>query len=336
MPARRRTSSRPAAANGAAATTDARPLAGKVAIVAGATRGAGRGIARMLGEAGATVYCTGRSSREQPRTHAHHYAARPETIEETAELVTQAGGQGIPVRVDHGDDAEVTALFARVVKEQRRVDVVVNVLTGPEVKQWQPMWKLPLDQGRAMVDAWVWPHVVTCRHAAKQMARQKSGLIVEVAEGETIDYRGQFYWDLAVTAIKRLAYALAHELKPLGASAVAVTPGFMRTEAILEHFGTTEERWREAAEANAEAKGYGFAGSETPCFVGRAVAALAADPNVARKSGGVYGSWELADEYGFTDVDGARPHWGRYGKENFPHIFAAPPVTPVQWQVRAT
>ncbi|HYE96010.1 MAG TPA: SDR family NAD(P)-dependent oxidoreductase, partial [Rubricoccaceae bacterium] len=234
-------------------------LEGKVAVVAGATRGAGRGIARMLGEAGATVYCTGRSSRTQPNTSDHHYAGRPETIEETAALVDAAGGTGLAVRVDHREEAEVEALFKRVAKEQKRLDVLVNVLTGAPVHDlgWKPFWKLAVAEGRAVFDGWVWPHVMTCRHAVPLMVKQKSGLVVEIIEQDALRYHGQFYFDLFETALKRLALALAEEGAPHGVSALAITPGFMRTEAILEHFQTTEATWREAAETNAEAKRFG-------------------------------------------------------------------------------
>lgn len=308
-------------------------LRGRVALVAGATRGAGRGIARMLGEAGATVYCTGRSSRGKPNTSNHHYAGRPETIEETAEMVTAAGGAGIPMRVDHTVEAEVAALFKRVAREKKRLDVLVNILTGPPVTSWSAFWKVPLDKGRAMVEGWVWPHVVTCWHAAPLMVKQRSGLIVEIVEQDGLAYHGQFFFDWFEVSLKRFAYSLAEELAPHGASAVAITPGFMRTEAILEQFGVTEANWRDAAENNAQAKSYGFAGSETPCFVGRAVAALVADPNAARKSGGIYSSWELSEEYGFTDVDDSRPNMGRYMAEHFPKLVKGSPRTGLHWQV---
>jgi NAD(P)-dependent dehydrogenase (short-subunit alcohol dehydrogenase family) len=283
-------------------------LAGKVAVVAGATRGAGRGIARMLGEAGATVYCTGRSSRTQPNTSRHHAAGRPETIEETAEMVTAAGGRGIAVRVDHTVEAEIAALFERVRKEQRRLDVLVNVITGQSVESWSSFWKQSVADGRAIVDSWIWPHVMTCRHAVPLMVAGKSGLVVEIVEQDAIGYHGTFYFDMFETALKRLAFAIAEEGAAKGVSAVAITPGFMRTESILDKFGVTESNWREAAEKNAEAKRFGFKDSETPCFVGRAVAALAADPTVRRWSGGVYHSFGLSQEYGFTDLDGRQPN----------------------------
>ncbi|HEX5725105.1 MAG TPA: SDR family NAD(P)-dependent oxidoreductase [Longimicrobiaceae bacterium] len=316
----------------APAPTDVRPLAGRVAVVAGATRGAGRGVARMLGEAGATVYCSGRSARGRPST-GHAYSGRPETIEETAELVEAAGGVGIAVRTDHTVEAEVAALFERVKREQGRLDVLVNILTGPAVAEWKPFWKLPLAEGRRMLDGWVWPHVVTCWHAAPLMVKHRSGLIVEVVEHQTIGYHGQLFYDLAVVSLKRLAYDLAEEMAKHGVTALAVAPGFMRTEAILEGFGVTEANWREAAEKNAQARGFGFEASETPCFVGRAVAALAADPAVARKSGGIYSSWDLSEEYGFSDVNGERPHWWRYFSKRFPHLANGKPATGRIWEV---
>ena len=307
-------------------------LEGQVALVAGATRGAGRGIARMLGEAGATVYCTGRSSRTQPNTTGHHYAGRPETIEETAELVTAAGGVGIPVRVDHNVERDVAALFARVRRERKRLDVLVNILTGRPVASWSAFWKQPLDGGRALVDSWIWPHIVTAWHAAQIMAKQKSGLIVEVVEQPGIQYHGQFFFDLMEASLKRIAYGLAVELAPHQATALAVTPGFMRTEAILEGFGVTEATWRDAIE-HPKARGFGWAGSETPCFIGRGVAALAADSSILSKGGGLFGSWALADEYGFTDIDGAQPHWGRYAHKHIPQIFHAASPTPFEWRL---
>jgi len=309
-------------------------LTGHVAVVAGATRGAGRGIARMLGEAGATVYCTGRSSRTQPNTSAHIHAGRRETIEETAELVTAAGGTGIAVRVDHTNDDEVAALFARVQREQQRLDVLVNILTHQPVKAWKSLWKLPLADSRTFVDGWLWPHIVTCRHAAEMMVKRKSGLLVEIVEQEGIGYHGQFFFDLMEIGLKRLSFALAHELAPKGVAAVAIAPGFMRTEAILDEFGATEATWRDAAENNPKAKSFGFISSETPCFVGRGVAALAADPDRMRKSGGIFSSWSLAEEYGLTDLDGTRPNMPQYMNEHFPHLVSAKPPTSFEWLLR--
>lgn len=307
------------------------PLAGRIAVVAGATRGSGRGTARMLGEAGATVYCTGRNSRDA-RTDKGYYAGRPETIEETAELVDAAGGVGIPVRVDHAVESEVAALFRRVKREHGRIDILVDVLGGEVVMGFGKLWKIEYETGRALFESWVWPHVLTCRHAAPLMA--KGGLLVEMVEGHTLGgYRGHFYFDLILTSLKRLAYAMAEELGPKGVTSIALTPGFMRTEGILDHFGATESNWREVAETNASAKQFGFAGSETPCFVGRGVAAIAADPAKARWSGGVYGSWQMSEEYGFSDVDGSRPHWGRFFQEGYPEMVNGKTASGRKWEL---
>ncbi len=310
-----------------------KPLEGRVAVVAGATRGAGRGIARMLGEAGATVYCTGRSSRTRPNTSAHHYAGRPETIEETAEMVEAAGGRGIPVRVDHTVEKEIAAFFRRVRKEQGRLDLLVNVLTGRPVKSWGTFWKLDVADGLDQLGGWLAPHAMTLRHAAPLMIAGKSGLIVEIVEQHTLGHHGQFWFDLYEIALKRLAYAAAEELAPHNVAAVAITPGFMRTEAILEQFGVTEANWRDAVN-DPVAKGYGWAGSETPCFIGRAIAALAADPVALTRSGGIYSSWGLSDEYGFSDVSGERPHLWRYWEREFPHLTSGKPATGKIWEVR--
>jgi NAD(P)-dependent dehydrogenase (short-subunit alcohol dehydrogenase family) len=284
-----------------------KPLSRRVAVVAGGTRGAGRGIARMLGEAGATVYCTGRSSRARPNLSNHVNAGRPETIEETAELVTADGGTGIPVRVDHTDDDEVAALFERVRREQDRLDVLAVVMTGQPAS-----WKTFLDEGpaagRTFVESWIWPHIVTAWHAAKLMVQHRSGLIVELVEQENVGYHGAFYFDMMETLLKRLVFALANDLGKHGVAAVAVGPGFMRTEAILEGFGVSETNWRDALK-NPRAAAFGLGGSETPCFVGRAVACLAADPDIGRKNGGIYTARSLSEEYGFTDIDGTRPDY---------------------------
>jgi NAD(P)-dependent dehydrogenase (short-subunit alcohol dehydrogenase family) len=307
-------------------------LEGRVAVVAGATRGAGRGIACMLGEAGAIVYCTGRNSRERPNTEPP-FAGRPETIEETAEMVTARGGVGIPARTDHLDSGQVEALFKRVEKEQGRLDVLVNDISEGETHEWKPFWKLSLDKGLRALNRGVHTHIITTRHAAPLMVKQKRGLIVEIGDGDALYYRGNLFYDLVKVNTSRLAYAWAEELRPHGVAALAVTPGFMRIEAVLEHFGATEENWREVAEKSSAARGMGFAGSESPYFVGRAIAALAADPNVLEKSGGLYGSWTLAKEYGFTDVNGERPDWWSYFSDNFPQMVNAVPNTGFRWRL---
>lgn len=280
-------------------------LDGRVAVVAGATRGAGRGIARMLGAAGATVYCTGRSSRAHPQPPGHVHAGRPETIEETAEMVADEGGKGIPVRVDHTAEGQVAALFEQVAREHGRLDVLAIATTG-QPASWEGFLREAPADGKAFVDSWTWPHVVTAWHGAQLMARRRAGLIVVLVEGDTVTYHGAFHFDLMETLLKRLVFGLAHDLGKSGITAVAVAPGFMRTEAILDEYGVGESNWRDAL-ANPRAAAMGWGGSETPCFTGRAVAALAADPDVARKNGGIFTARVLSEEYGFRDVDGSRP-----------------------------
>src|ERR1051325_8689438 len=279
-----------------------KPLTGKIAVVAGATRGAGRGIARMLGEAGATVYCSGRSVTGQPAT-----GTRPETIDQTAALVTAAGGRGIAVRTDHLQADQVEALFARVKQESGRLDILVNdIWGGDDLTEWgTPFWKLDPAKGFAILDSAIKTHILTSRFGVPLMVEQTSGLVVEVTDGDHSGYRGVLYYDLAKMAAIRLAYDMSEELASKGVTALAVTPGFLRSEAMLERFEVSEANGRDA-------RVQGFEASETPCFVGRAVAALAADPNVHQKTGGAYASWTLSDEYGFIDIDGGRPHWGRY------------------------
>ncbi|MXY30667.1 MAG: SDR family NAD(P)-dependent oxidoreductase [Gammaproteobacteria bacterium] len=280
------------------------PLQGQVAVVAGATRGAGRGIARILGAAGATVYCTGRSVKGRPAT-----PGRPETLEETAELVTAEGGRGIAVRADHTVESEVEQLFARISAETGRLDVLVNDIWGGDaLTEWgTPFWELSTAKGMELLERAVHTHIITSRHGVPLMVERNAGLIVEVTDGDTFGYRGNLFYDLAKNAVVRLAYAMASDLRAHNVTALAVTPGFLRSEAVLDHFGVKESNWREAIE-----KDEYFSESETPCFVGRAIAALAADPDVARKSGGLYSSWELAKEYGFTDIDGRRPDWSSF------------------------
>lgn len=284
------------------------PLKGKIAVVAGGTRGAGRAIAVKLGEAGATVYVTGRSVRGTPSP-----LGRPETIEETAALVDAAGGQGIPVRVDHTDEDQVRALFERIRSEQDgRLDILVNDVWGGEkyVVWGQPFWEASLDIGLFLQRQAVHSHLITSYYAAPLMIHRQQGLIVEVTDGVGYHYRGHLYYSLAKIGVTHLAQAMAAELKPHGVAAVSITPGFLRSEEMLDHFGVTESNWQDAA-----GKDIHFLQSETPYFVGQAVASLAADPNVLQKSGQLLSSWTLSEEYGFADVDGRRPNWGRYAAE---------------------
>lgn len=280
----------------------ARPLEGRVAVVAGATRGAGRGIARALGEAGALVYCTGRSARGAPPAT----PGRPETIDGTAERIAAEGGRAVAVRVDHTREEEVAALATRVRDEAGRLDVLVNDIWGgdPWIHWDERFWELDLANASALVERAVLTHLVTARHLAPLMIEQDHGLIVEVTDGHHPGYRCQILYDLVKSAVVRLAYGMAMELARTGVTALAVTPGFLRSEAVLDHLGVTEESWRDAI-----AKDPFFAESETPSFVGRAVAALAADPGVRAKAGLTYFAADLAEEYGFTDVDGRRPRF---------------------------
>lgn len=287
-------------------TSDKQPLTGKVALVAGGTRGGGRGIAVELGAAGAIVYVTGRSS-----TSGRSDLDRPETIEETAEQVTAAGGTGIPVRTDHSSPQQVGALADRIAREQNgRLDILVNsVWGGDPLTDWErPLWEQNLETGLRLLRQAVETHVITSRFALPLMVARKSGLVVEITDGNTARYRGSFFYDLAKSAVIRLAVAQSAELKPHGVAAVAITPGFLRSEAVLEHFGVTEANWHEAA-----VKDPNFAHSESPAYLGRAVAALAADPGIMARTGRALATWSLYEEYGFTDTDGRQPdfaaHW---------------------------
>jgi NAD(P)-dependent dehydrogenase (short-subunit alcohol dehydrogenase family) len=286
-----------------------RQLAGTVALVTGATRGAGRGTAVALGQAGATVYCTGRSTRERRSEY-----DRPETIEETAELVTAAGGTGIAVAVDHLEADQVRDLVGRIDAESGRLDVLVNDIWGGELLfEWnKPVWEHDLEQGLRLLRLAVDTHLITSHFALPLLIRKPGGLVVEMTDG-TLDYNAERYrvsafYDLAKTAVIRLAFAQGAELAPYGGTAVALTPGWMRSEMMLDNYGVTEANWHEGAAINPH-----FAAiSETPRFVGRAVAALASDPDVHRRNGGSFSSGGLAREYGFTDLDGSQPDCWRY------------------------
>ncbi|MCX4524602.1 MULTISPECIES: SDR family oxidoreductase [unclassified Streptomyces] len=285
-----------------------RTLEGKVALVAGATRGAGRGIAVQLGARGATVYVSGRSTRGRRSEY-----DRPETIEETAELVTAAGGHGIAVVADHLVPAEVEALVRRIEEEQGRLHVLVNDIWGGEqLFEWEStVWEHDLDNGLRLLRLAVETHAITSHYAVPLLLREPGGLVVEMTDGTTAyntdHYRVSFFYDIAKSSVLRMAFALGHELGPRGGTAVALTPGWLRSEMMLDNYRVTEANWRDALEKSPH-----FAISETPSYVGRAVAALAADPDVSRWNGQSLSSGQLSGVYGFTDLDGSRPDAWRY------------------------
>lgn len=297
-------------------TTEAAPLAGQVALVAGATRGAGRGIAHALAEAGAFVYCTGRSAADYPKG-----LDRPETIDETVALIHAAGGKAVAVRTDHTREEEVASLAARVRNENGRLDVLVNSIWGADAMvDWaHRFWEIDLASLRAYLDQTLVSHLITNRHLAPLMVEADRGLIVEVIDGHFDGYRGHILYDLVKSSLARIAYGMAMELARTGVTALSVSPGFLRSEAVLNHFGVTEDNWRDAI-----AKDPYFTESETPALVGRAVAALAADPDVHRKAGLIHFASDLAREYGFTDVDGRVPDFPRLFDANVKALAAAP------------
>ncbi|MFI9120985.1 SDR family oxidoreductase [Streptomyces bikiniensis] len=291
-------------------TPDNKPLRGRICLVAGATRGAGRAIAVQLGTAGATVYVTGRTTRDK----VSEVGRTTETIEETAELVTAAGGEGVAVPTDHLEPEQVRALVDRIDRERGRLDVLVNDIWGGEhlvVAGFdKKIWEVDLTDGLRMLELGVKSHLITSAAATPLLVRNPGGLLVEVTDGTQeyngTRYRENVYYDLAKNAPIRMAFGLARELEPAGCTAVALTPGWLRSEQMLDHFGVTEENWRDAAEKLPD-----FAVAESPVYVGRAVAALAADPDRARWNGRSLSSGQLAKEYGFTDADGSRPDaWG--------------------------
>jgi NAD(P)-dependent dehydrogenase (short-subunit alcohol dehydrogenase family) len=282
-------------------------LAGRIALVAGGTRGAGRGIAVQLGAAGATVYVTGRTTRTQ-----RSEMGRPETIEETAALVEAAGGRGVAVRVDHLVPEEVRALVARIREEQGALHVLVNDIWGATTMEWnRSVWESSLETGLRTLRLGVETHAITSHFAIPLLIETPGGLVVEVTDGtdayNATHYRVSFFYDLAKAAVSRMAFALAHELRPHRATAVSLTPGWLRSEAMLEVYGVTESNWRDATKGQPH-----FAISETPAYVGRAVVALAQDPAVSRWNGHSLSSGQLAKVYGFTDLDGSQPDAWRY------------------------
>jgi NAD(P)-dependent dehydrogenase (short-subunit alcohol dehydrogenase family) len=281
-----------------------KPLEGKIAVVAGSTRGAGRGIATALGELGATVFCTGRSV-----PGSSGMAGRRETINETADIVTARGGRGIAIQTDHTQPDQVERLFEKV----GELDILVNdIWGGDELTEWgKKLWETKLEDGLKMIDRAIKTHIITSYYGLPRI--RKGGLVVEITDGDSYFYRGHFFYDLVKTTVIRMAFSLSQELEGRDVTAVAVTPGFLRSEWMLDNFGVTEENWREAAE-----KVPSFIASETPLFVGRGVAALAADPGVRRLNGRVIASWDLGDHYGLKDADGTQPHFIRWLEANEP------------------
>ena len=283
-------------------------LQGQVAVVAGATRGAGRAIAEELEAAGATVYCTGRTTRNERSD-----IDRAETIEETAELVTARGGTGIAVQVDHSQPAQVEALFTRVAEEQNgRLDILINDIWGGEhLMDWEnPFWQMDLEKAFTMIERAIFTHMITSRYGVPLMVARKKGIIIEITDGDTWTYRGNLAYDFVKTGVMRLALAQAGDLTAHGLdgiTALALTPGFLRSEQMLDHFGITEATWRDGIQQDPY-----FAESETPHYLGRAIVALATDPNIHDKHGKTFATWTLSEEYDFADVDGRRPHWGRF------------------------
>src|SRR3954467_570884 len=301
-------------------------LAGRVAVVAGATRGAGRGIARALADAGAVVYCTGRSAEGHARG-----MDRPETIDETVAMIAHAGGRAVAVRVDHTREAEVASLAARVRHEAGRLDVLVNSIWGadPQIDWGKRFWEVDLAAIRAYVDQTLISHIVTNRHLAPLMVAADRGLIVEVIDGHFAGYRGHILYDLVKASLYRLSYGMAIELAQTGVTALSLSPGFLRSEAVLDHFGVREENWRDAIE-----KDPFFAESESPRLVGRAVVALAADPAAGRKAGLIHFAADLAREYGFTDIDGRVPDFPRMLDAKVSEIASAQLMAPMDEEGR--
>ena len=296
-------------------------LKDKIALVAGATRGAGRGIAVALGEAGATVYCTGRSTRKKGAT-----PGRPETIEETAEMVTAAGGRGIAMRVDHTIPGEVKKLVATIKRRHKGLDILVNdVWGGDALMQFgKGFWSANLENGLQLLKQALHSHIITAHCATPLMFARPGAIIFEITDGDGFYYRGNIFYDLVKTSVIRLAFAMSKELRKKGVTALALTPGFLRSEAMLENYKTTEATWKEVGKRKARASSPDpnddsddFMVSESTRYVGRAVVALASDQQVPSKSGRVFSTWNLAKEYGFTDVDGSQPDWGAHALRKY-------------------
>ena len=281
-----------------------KPLTGRVALVAGATRGAGRGIARALGEAGATVYCTGRSVKGQPSPY-----GRPETIDETAAMIKAAGGTATALRVDHTNEVEVKALFRRILRAHKRIDIVVDSVAGedPLMGVYGFLWQADMKNAEAIFRQGLISRIITAKHAALAMRPARRGLIVEVTENDMLGGGGNPMAQAVKMGQKLLPLLWAAELASSGITVLAITPGFLRSESMLQHFGVTEDTWREAGK-----KDPNFLESESPLFVGRAIAALAADPKVHDRTGMLLSSWELGRDYKLSDYDGRRPDWGRH------------------------
>lgn len=292
--------------------TETQPLSGKVALVAGATRGCGRAIAVELARAGAFVYATGRSTAGE-----RSEMDRPETIEQTLEHIEAAGGQGAAAVVDHLVPDQVRALVDRIRAEQGRLDILVNDIWGGDpFSEWgKPLWEQDLAKGLHLLDVGLHSHIITSHFALGLLAEKPGGMVIEITDGTNefnADYRGELFYDLCKTSVNRIALAQAKMLEPVGGTAIGVTPGFLRSEAMLDHFGVTEQTWRDAVSD----KNPHFSLSETPTYVARGIARLAADPDAKRFAGQVLYSGFFADEYGVTDLDGTKPNFEKYAREN--------------------